>query len=127
MAADAQTEVMTTSDSSKSGFTMLEIITVLIIIVVLVGLMYHPRRYPSAATRRIHCRDNLKQIANAKQQWAVEHKQSPTAVPVFSDICATNLYIHELLLCPVGGTYSLNAVSANPTCSKSGAPDFHTL
>ena len=73
------------------------------------------------------CIANLKMIDGAKQQWAVETKQLPTAVPAFSDLVGPNLYLRSLPRCPQGGIYSLNAVSVSPTCSKSGAPDFHTL
>jgi hypothetical protein len=73
------------------------------------------------------CMANLRQIEGAKQQWTVENKKLATDVPADSDIYGPTLYIRAKPLCPQGGTYSLNAVSAAPTCSKSGAPDFHTL
>ncbi len=117
---------MPAKTSCKSGFTRWEIVIVMVIIVALVALaipnLVKPRRSLNSCTDR-----NLPQIEAAKKQWAVEHKQPPTAVPVESDIFGPARYIRALPLCPIGGSYALNAVSAKPTCSKSAAPDFHTF
>lgn len=87
-----------------------------------------PNFVKARATAQKHsCIANLKQMDGAKQQWAVEAKQAASAVPADSDLFGPTLYIRSKPLCPIGGTYKLNAVSVAPTCSKSGAPDFHTL
>ena len=65
------------------------------------------------------CINNLRQIQAAKQQWAMEHQKGPDAVPTPQDIVA---YFPNQMLpqCPGGGRYTLNAVSAMPTCSIPG-------
>ena len=118
----------------KSGSTIWEIVIV-VAIMVLVTLSAAPgwkytSRYSGLSGRRytgISCIANLKQLEGAKQQWAVENKQLPTAVPAYSDIYGPTLYIRALPICPQGGTYTMKAVSVAPTCSRSGTPDFHTL
>ena len=118
---------MKTKNFRKSGFTPLEIIIVVVIVVVLVAMAIPNFVKPSWTAHKNSCLSNLKQIDSAKQQWAKETKQDATAVPADSDIYGASRYIRALPFCPLGGNYSLNAVSAKPTCSRSGAPDFHTL
>ncbi len=122
---------MQTNSFSKSGFTLLERLAVLVVIAILRAVAV-PRMVQARATkRRLACQGNLHwfgdgALGGAKFAWAIESKQAFTAIPADSDIFGPTLYIRSKPLRPLGGTYSLNAVSAKPTCSKSAAPDFHT-
>ncbi len=65
------------------------------------------------------CVNNLRQMDGAKQQWALERRQTSTASVNNTDITP---YIKlnsasSLPGCPAGGTYTLGAVSVNPTCN----------
>jgi hypothetical protein len=76
----------------------------------------------SAAAARDTCINHLRQIDGAKQQWALENNKRASAIPTAQDIAP---YIKldadgNIPGCPAGGTYSINAVSENPTCSISG-------
>jgi len=63
------------------------------------------------------CINNLRQLDSAKQQWALENRKTPEAIPTADDIAP---YVKTLPRCPGGGTYTLNAVNAHPTCSIPG-------
>lgn len=65
------------------------------------------------------CINNLKLLQQAKQQWAQDHNQPQNAVPTPQDLVAyfPNQFFPQ---CPVGGTYTINAVSNLPTCSIAG-------
>ncbi len=63
------------------------------------------------------CQGNLKQIESAKEQWALENKQPSNADCTFASIVGSTLYIKTTPVCPSGGTYTVNAVNADPTCS----------
>jgi chromosome segregation ATPase len=68
------------------------------------------------------CINNLRQIDGAKQQWALENKKPANAVPTFADIAP---YLGQgpqgaIPTCPSGGAYTLNTMSAVPTCSIPG-------
>jgi Protein of unknown function (DUF3352) len=65
------------------------------------------------------CLNNLRQIDGAKQQWALETKAANNATPTWNDI-RPYLRNGPLPSCPQGGTYTLNAVNADPTCSIPG-------
>ncbi len=109
------------------GFKPFEIMIVVVLVVVL-GALAIPKIIKTRSTSSSNpCIAHLKQMDGAKQQWAVENKKLRTDVPTDSDIYGPTLYIRAKPQCQLGGTYQLNAVSVSPTCSKSAAPDFHTL
>lgn len=77
---------------------------------------------PSAALEeavRRMCINNLRQIDGAKQQWALENKKSEKDVPTEKDV-AMYLKDSQFPVCPSGGTYSIKAVIADPTCTMPG-------
>lgn len=64
------------------------------------------------------CINNLRQIDGAKQQWALENRQTAEAIPTAQDIVP---YLRRgLPPCPMGGRYTLNAMGAPPTCTIPG-------
>jgi competence protein ComGC len=65
------------------------------------------------------CISNLRQIQTAKQQWALEKQKQPTDVPTESDIEPYSKSTIRALKCPAGGTYKINSVAEEPTCSIS--------
>jgi hypothetical protein len=69
------------------------------------------------------CINNLRQIDSAKQQWTLD-----SGVEVGQSVTEANLdpYLRQgvnSITCPAGGTYSINAIGEDPTCSITG----HTL
>ncbi len=68
------------------------------------------------------CIQHLRQLAFAKQQWALEFKKSATDLPTAADLSP---YVPNLagMTCPNGGTYTINAVGLPTTCTVQG----HTL
>jgi len=80
-----------------------------------------------AQSQQNACRQHLLLIDAAKTQWALEHNAAPGATPSAADISP---YIEskspggfDSLICPAGGSYSINSLGARPTCS---APN-HTI
>ena len=64
------------------------------------------------------CIDNLRQIDNAKEQWALENKKDADAVPTEAelDVFLKDRKLAELK-CLKGGTYTIHSMAENPTCS----------
>ena len=110
----------------KSGFTLVEIMIVVAIIGLLAAIAIPNFVKARATAQRIACINNLRQIDGAKEQHALEARLTAGAAPADADI---NAYLkgQTTPLCPGGGTYTYGAIGANPTCSKSAAPDLHTL
>ena len=62
------------------------------------------------------CINNLRMIDGAKQQWALEHRKEKTDTPTQSEVAAY-LKDGQFPVCLVGGTYTINTVGKEPTCS----------
>ncbi len=118
---------MQTRTSRQSGFTRVGKIIMILAVVLIVLIVAMAITFVGPRNGRNYCLSNLKQLEGAKRSWSLETKAAATTVPADSDIFGPSTYIRVKPLCPSGGIYSLNALSVNPTCSKSGAPDFHTL
>jgi hypothetical protein len=63
------------------------------------------------------CRNNLRQLDGAKQQWALENGKSNSDTPTIADIKVYLGRDGKLVTCPEGGTYTLGPISTAPTCS----------
>ena len=67
------------------------------------------------------CVVHLRQIAGAKETWAIENHAITNGVVSWSDI-KPYLWHQQVPQCPDGGTYTLGRVGAPPRCSL--APAF---
>jgi RNA polymerase sigma factor (sigma-70 family) len=66
------------------------------------------------------CINNLRMIDGARQQWALEYKKASTDTATWADITPYLKNAEQSSNCPAGGTYSLNILSVEPTCSIPG-------
>jgi len=66
-------------------------------------------------SRRNSCIANLKQIDSAKEQFAMENKLDTGATVAWTDLVTT--YMKSQPSCPGGGTYTIDVVGTNPSCS----------
>jgi prepilin-type N-terminal cleavage/methylation domain-containing protein len=101
----------------RSGFTLVEIMIVVLIIGILLAIAVPNFVKAREVSRAKSCLSNLRTIAYAKEQWAVEQKKATTDTPAGTDLYGSNGYIRVTPLCPSGGTYTINDLSSFPTCS----------
>jgi hypothetical protein len=99
---------------------ILTVVALMVLVNVILGIRWFvaSRATPSSAP----CVNNLRQIANAKEQWALEQKKTLDDVPGWSDVQS---YLNKALICPAGGTYTLGRVGIPPNCSIGGVSHEH--
>jgi prepilin-type N-terminal cleavage/methylation domain-containing protein len=102
----------------RSGFTLVEILIVVVIITLLLAIAV-PNFIKACESSHSHsCIANLKQIEEAKAQWAMDHPAPATGVaPADTDLYGPNGYIRHTPVCPSGGTYKIGDLSTPPACS----------
>ena len=99
----------------SAGFTLLEIMIVVLIISVV--LMIAVPSWLSARSRSnaTTCTSQLRQINYAKLTWVTELKKSVAdAPPAESDL---QPYLKGWPECPSGGKYTIGNISIDPICS----------
>jgi len=111
---------------SRRGFTLIEIMIVVLIIAVLLAIAIPNFMKARDTSRAKACVANLRQIDTAKMQWAMDNKKVGTDVPVDADLVPT--YIKNAMACPSGAAaYTINAVDTNPVCPNVGTFPTHAL
>lgn len=102
----------------KAGFTLVEIMIVVAIIGLLAAIGIPNFVHARETAQTDACINNLRVIDEAKQQWALETGQLPSATPVSSNIVPFLGRSGTVMpTCPIGSSaYNINALSTVPTC-----------
>lgn len=117
-------DVRTKSDFRRA-FTLVEIMIVVALIGLLAALAI-PNFIRARTTAQTKvCINNLRQIDSAKQQWALENKQTGGATPVQTELEPFLIRTTSgvMPICPSAGptatfatSYAINEVTNSPTC-----------
>lgn len=106
----------------RRGFTLVEIMIVVLIIGMLLAIAVPNFIRARETSRSRTCIANLRRIEGAKEQAAMELRMVGADVPTQAQLEPN--YLKDWPECPSGGDYVINAVNANPTCTTGGV---HTL
>lgn len=106
--------------SKTSGFTLIEIMIVLVTIGMLAGIAVPYFLKARTLSRKSACINNLKQLDGAKVTWALDTNKTPSDIPGDSDLFGLTSYIRVKPECPEGGddyVTTVGTVGTPPTCS----------
>jgi prepilin-type N-terminal cleavage/methylation domain-containing protein len=107
-------------NKKKSAFTMVELMIVVMIIGILMSIAIPNFMQARETSRNTACSSNLWQIAAAKEQWAMEQKKGATDTPTQADLIGPGSFLRKWPECPSDGTYTINNMATDPTCSVGG-------
>jgi prepilin-type N-terminal cleavage/methylation domain-containing protein len=113
---------MSVLSKSRSGFTLVEIMLVILIISMLLLIAIPSFMAARERSQAKTCIAQLRQIRYAKESWAMDFRKDPGDEPALGDLYP--VYLKDNPECPLGGVYSINAVNTDPACSIGGN---HTL
>ena len=109
---------------TKRAFTLVEIMIVVLIIGILLAIAVPNFMKARDNSRAKACIANLTQISAAKEQAAMDLKLQDTDTP--TQVQLSPDYIKTWPTCPASGTYTINNIATNPTCTVT-TPIAHTL
>ena len=99
----------------RRAFTLVEIMIVVLIIGILMAIAVPNFINARETSRRNSCIANLKEIDSAKEEFAMEGMLDTGATVAQTDLVPT--YIKSFPTCPGGGTYTIDVVGTDPSCS----------
>ena len=115
--------------TKSPGFTMMELMIVVGIIGLLAAICLPNVVKARTQSQTNACINNLRQIDDASQEWALEGNRAPTSVVTYDDI---RPFLRNSITCPVAGngatfdaSYTLTTVSNKPLCNY--VPETHRL
>lgn len=103
---------------SKRGFTLIEIMIVVLIIAVLLAIAIPNFMKARDTSRTKACMANLRQIDTGKVQYAMDAKLAGGAPVLEANLVPD--YVKSFPACPAGGVYTIGNIDASPSCTIAG-------
>jgi prepilin-type N-terminal cleavage/methylation domain-containing protein len=106
--------------STRFGFTLVEILIVILIIGMLLAVAVPGFVRARQTSQARNCQSNLKQLFGAKERWAMDNHRDESSTPAMSELVGPALYIKATPTCQANGNYEIGSLDTLPTCSIGG-------
>jgi prepilin-type N-terminal cleavage/methylation domain-containing protein len=118
-----------------SGFTLLEMMTVVFILSVLLNIAAPTFITVRSNSRARSCVENLRNLDESKCQYVLDNRESSQNFDLTNSNWTTKLttpvkYLNTIPTCPASGVYNIGTFTVSPTCSfgsSDGPLDMHQL
>lgn len=100
---------------NKLGFTLIEVMIVVLVIGVLLGIAVPNFLEARRKSQLNSCLGNLRRLESAKDIYASENRKGDGDSITWDNIIPD--HIKYMPTCPSGGTYSIQLIGQNPQCS----------
>lgn len=111
----------------KKAFTLVEIMIVVLILGILALIAIPGWMNARDSSRQKTCLSNLRAIADAKEEWAMDTRQPDGGPCTQNDIWPTYIKGTQFPSCPTAGVYTIGNVGQDPTCSYQAGNWPHTF
>lgn len=113
---------------SRKGFTLIEIMIVVLIIGILLAIAIPNFMKARETSRTKACIANLKEIDTAKEQLAMDTHLSNGGACDMTDLVGADAYIKNTPICPSGtGAYTASVIGTAPVCPNVATNALHVL
>ncbi|MBI5705566.1 MAG: prepilin-type N-terminal cleavage/methylation domain-containing protein [Armatimonadetes bacterium] len=109
------------------AFTLIEMMIVILVIGILLSIAVPQWLHARENSRSTSCVSNLKRITDAKELFAHESNMNTGDNCDMSDLWPDYLQGSNAPSCPAGGTYTIEVIGNDPTCSYVSALFPHIL
>jgi prepilin-type N-terminal cleavage/methylation domain-containing protein len=110
---------------NTKGFTLIEILIVVLIIGILLGIAVPNFIRAQATTKTKACISNMRMIDSAKLQWAIENGKPVSSKPTAEEL-VSYLGCSDLPICPEGTrAYVIRSVDTQTVCPNVGKYPDH--
>jgi prepilin-type N-terminal cleavage/methylation domain-containing protein len=103
----------------RRAFTLIELVIVIAVIGVMTGIAVPVYSKTRVRTTETSCAKNRRVLQDAKVLWMIDNGKTYSDEIYFKDLIPE--YVAEPPVCPLGGTYELNGLTGEVTCSKHGS------
>jgi prepilin-type N-terminal cleavage/methylation domain-containing protein len=107
----------TSTSTRVGGFTLVEVMIVVAIVGLLATMAIPHYLRAAEASRANACINNLRQIDQAKEQWAFENNKASGEAVTDADL---DIYVkrgYDGIIEPLGGDYNIMPVGEDPQCN----------